>query len=133
MTSPAVVTPTQQKKSETSNSPIPLTTMQKAMFKSMTESLSIPHFGYSDEISLNGLSDSRKLINQYLANSESSSIKKISYMPLFIKALSLALLKFPILNAALVNDDTASTASLLYRSEHNIGIAMDTPQGYLSF
>ena len=94
------------------------------MFKSMTKSLSIPHFGYSEEIILDSLVNLRKDLNQNLQGSV-----KLSYMPFFIKALSLSLLKFPILNAAVVNDSSHSTAKLLYRNEHHIGVAMDTAGG----
>ena len=109
---------------------VPLTTLQKAMFKSMTKSLAIPHFGYSDEINLNSCSQLRKSINEYLSKSKSNGLDKISFMPIFIKALSLSLNVYPILNATLVNEENVSTASLLYRKQHNIGVAMDTPQGY---
>lgn len=50
---------------------------------------------------------------------------KFSYMPLIIKAISLALQEYPILNAHV--DETCS--NLTYKSDHNIGVAVDTPQG----
>ncbi len=50
---------------------------------------------------------------------------KFSYMPLMIKAISLALNHYPILNAHVNNECTEIT----YKSDHNIGIAMDTPLG----
>jgi 2-oxoisovalerate dehydrogenase E2 component (dihydrolipoyl transacylase) len=103
---------------------VPLNAIQKAMFKSMTKSLGIPHFGYSEEIVLDALVKVRKDLNQNL-----HGVMKLSYMPFFIKALSLSLLKYPILNAALVNDTSHSTAKLLYRKEHHVGVAMDTPGG----
>ncbi|CEG83761.1 hypothetical protein RMATCC62417_17636 [Rhizopus microsporus] len=34
---------------------VPLTPIQKAMFRTMTESLSIPQLGYKDEIELNAI------------------------------------------------------------------------------
>ncbi|KAI8903893.1 dihydrolipoamide branched chain transacylase E2 [Powellomyces hirtus] len=58
--------------------------------------------------------------------------KKISYMPIFIKALSMALNEFPILNARLIHaEEGPAKAQLQYRAAHNIGVAMDTPQGLL--
>nr|XP_032799992.1 lipoamide acyltransferase component of branched-chain alpha-keto acid dehydrogenase complex, mitochondrial isoform X2 [Petromyzon marinus] len=48
-------------------------------------------------------------------------------MPFFLKALSLALFEFPALNAHL--DDRCE--SLTYKASHDIGVAMDTPNGLL--
>ncbi|KAJ1966340.1 hypothetical protein IWQ62_002447 [Dispira parvispora] len=111
----------------------PLTAMQKAMFKSMTASLAIPHFGFSDEFEMDACMVQRQSLNQWLASQGTESgfaISKVSYMPFFIKALSIALKKYPILNAALLNGDGGiSQVKLLYRASHNIGVAMDTPQG----
>ncbi|KAI9093054.1 2-oxoacid dehydrogenases acyltransferase-domain-containing protein [Phlyctochytrium arcticum] len=112
---------------------VPLGPIQKAMYKAMTKSLQIPHFGYSDEIILNSASSFRGSINRSLKNSPNSHkypFKKISYMPIFMKAMSMALHEFPVLNAALVGEDAAS-AQLKYRSAHNISIAMDTPNGLI--
>jgi len=46
-------------------------------------------------------------------------------MPLILKAASLALLDYPMLNAAVSKDATEIT----YYASHNIGIAMDTSKG----
>ncbi|KAJ3104562.1 hypothetical protein HDU97_009074 [Phlyctochytrium planicorne] len=119
-------------KPQISTSPVPLTAIQKAMFKQMTKSLAIPHFGYSDEIILNDLAKFRDGINHFLEKSEKGKkfgVKKITYMPIFLKAASLALQEFPILNAQILNPDDAQKAQLQYRPFHNIGIAMDTPNG----
>lgn len=112
------------------DTPVSLTPIQKAMFKSMTKSLSIPHFGFSDEVIVNETSKMRQEINRYLKATPKGtySFEKISYMPIFLKALSEALKQFPILNSKIL--DNPGTPSLLYRGSHNIGIAMDTPQGY---
>ncbi|KAJ3370633.1 hypothetical protein GGF31_003947 [Allomyces arbusculus] len=115
---------------------VPLTMMQKAMFKSMTRSLSIPHFGYADEIELDALMAVRAEINAQLqAMGDAAPVPKISYMPLFIKAYSLALTEFPLLNSQLVVDATAAnpetSAKLVSRPQHNISIAMDTPNGLM--
>ncbi|KAJ1563072.1 hypothetical protein HK405_002891 [Cladochytrium tenue] len=108
----------------------PLTAIQKAMFKQMTKSLSIPHFGYADEVTMNSLASLRESINRSLAAGDGKfPVKRISYLPILIKATSLALLQYPILNACVVDGDDASKAKLQYRSRHNIGVAMDTPNG----
>ncbi|KAJ3221547.1 hypothetical protein HDU81_010568 [Chytriomyces hyalinus] len=111
----------------------PLTVIQKAMFKQMTKSLSIPHFGFADEIILNATSHYRNSINASLSKHPVHGVKKITFMPIFIKSLSLALNEFPILNAKLVGQESGdvSQVKLQYRSSHNIGVAMDTPQGLL--
>jgi 2-oxoisovalerate dehydrogenase E2 component (dihydrolipoyl transacylase) len=50
---------------------------------------------------------------------------KLSYMPLLLKAASLALRDFPVLNASLSPDES----EIVYHAAHNIGLAMDTPNG----
>jgi 2-oxoisovalerate dehydrogenase E2 component (dihydrolipoyl transacylase) len=107
-----------------------LTAIQKAMFKAMTKSTTIPHFGFSDEIVLNASTKFRKATNDYLKVVPYKGITKISYMPIFLKAISCALIDFPILNACILNPESVKDAKIQYRSSHNIGIAMDTPQGY---
>ncbi|KAJ3290889.1 hypothetical protein HK104_006472 [Borealophlyctis nickersoniae] len=118
----------------------PLTAVQKAMFKTMTRTLSIPHFCYSDTISLDAVAVVRRSINDHLTKNapkgkgavdKYGGVTKISYMPIFIKALSIALKDYPILNACIVDGEDAATAKLKYREEHNIGVAMDTAQGLL--
>ena len=107
----------------------PFTPIQKAMFKSMTKSLSIPHFGFSEEITVNATTAFRQQLNQHLQTLPKGKypFSKVSYMPIFLKALSEALKAFPVLNAQIVDLD--KTPQLLFKSSHNIGIAMDTPNG----
>ncbi|KAI9486700.1 MAG: hypothetical protein EXX96DRAFT_550173 [Benjaminiella poitrasii] len=117
---------------------VPLTAIQKAMFKTMTKSLSIPQLGYKDEIELNAASEYRASLNKYIANhAHLFPFKKISYLPIFIKSLSLSLTFYPIINACCIEEPNNRTVSSLsnariqYRDAHNIGIAMDTPQGLI--
>lgn len=109
--------------------------MQKAMFKTMTKSLTIPHFGYKDEFELDAAANYRKVITRYIAqNPERFPFAKISYMPIFIKSLSAALTHYPILNSCLITGEDptdVSKAQIKYRGSHNIGLAMDTPQGLI--
>lgn len=49
----------------------------------------------------------------------------VTFMPFFIKAASLALHKYPILNSSL--DENCENVT--YKASHNISIAMDTPNG----
>lgn len=104
-----------------------LTPIQSAMFKSMTKSLSIPHFLFSDSINITSLAAMRSTLNK-LRDPETTP--KLSYMPFVIKAVSLAMNKFPLLNARLDTSD-ASKPKLLMRTNHNVGVAMDTPAGLI--
>ncbi|KAL7867127.1 hypothetical protein AOLI_G00149410 [Acnodon oligacanthus] len=101
----------------------PLKGFQKAMVKTMTAALKIPHFGYKDEVDLTQLV---RLRSELKGEAESRGVR-LSYMPFFIKAASLGLLHFPILNASL--DEACQ--NITYKAAHNIGLAMDTPQGLL--
>jgi 2-oxoisovalerate dehydrogenase E2 component (dihydrolipoyl transacylase) len=121
---PQPITPAVIKSEETI---VALTSNQRAMYKQMTRSLSIPHFGYSDSINMDATSIFRDSINKALKARPDAPVEKISHLAISIKALSLALLDFPILNARI---DEASEG-LVYRANHNIGVAMDTPNGYI--
>ncbi|XP_003479011.2 lipoamide acyltransferase component of branched-chain alpha-keto acid dehydrogenase complex, mitochondrial [Cavia porcellus] len=99
----------------------PITGFQKAMVKTMSAALKIPHFGYCDEVDLTEL---LKLREELKPIALARGIK-LSYMPFFIKAASLGLLQFPILNSSV--DENCQT--ITYKASHNIGIAMDTKQG----
>ncbi|CAG8814729.1 20720_t:CDS:2, partial [Dentiscutata erythropus] len=48
----------------------PLSIIQKSMFKSMTRSLQIPHFGYGDEFILDNIIALRDTVNEYIAQSD---------------------------------------------------------------
>ncbi|KAH6657491.1 2-oxoacid dehydrogenases acyltransferase-domain-containing protein [Truncatella angustata] len=114
--------------SETS---VQLTNVQAQMFKAMTRSLNIPHFLYTDEIDFSQIHALRTRLNKVLASSPEGDIAKLSYLPFIIKAVSLAIYQYPVLNARVDIDSTTRKPSLVHRSQHNIGIAMDTPSGLL--
>lgn len=59
----------------------PIKGIQKAMSKSMAAALSIPHFGYCDEVDLTHLAQLR----QHLKSASEARGQKFSYMPVFIK------------------------------------------------
>jgi 2-oxoisovalerate dehydrogenase E2 component (dihydrolipoyl transacylase) len=101
----------------------PVKGMVKAMSKTMTEALKIPHFGYCDEIDVSRLVELRKELKG-VAEGRGT---KISYMPVILKACSLALSEFPVLNATF--DPVKET--ITYKADHNVGVAMDTPHGLL--
>lgn len=124
--SPAPSTP-QQTQLE---NPHPLTRTQEIMFKTMTRSLTIPHFLYADEVDLTSLVALRRRLNTLLP-SPLSTVTKLSYLPFILKAVSLALHQHPILNARVDTTTNPTRPTLIHRSQHNIGVAMDTPQGLL--
>ncbi|XP_041360032.1 lipoamide acyltransferase component of branched-chain alpha-keto acid dehydrogenase complex, mitochondrial-like [Gigantopelta aegis] len=97
--------------------------LQKAMTKTMAAALKIPHFGYCDEIDITMLVNLRKDLKKV---AEKRGIK-FSYMPVFIKAASLALLQFPLLNAFV----DEKVENITYKASHNISVAMDTPNGLI--
>lgn len=97
--------------------------ISKAMTRAMVEALKIPHFGYNDEVDMSQLVRLRAELRDACLQRG----VKLSYMPFIVKACSLALLHFPILNSSI--DPTAET--ITYRASHNIALAMDTPLGLL--
>uniref|UniRef100_A0A4W6FV97 Dihydrolipoamide acetyltransferase component of pyruvate dehydrogenase complex n=2 Tax=Lates calcarifer TaxID=8187 RepID=A0A4W6FV97_LATCA len=101
----------------------PLKGFHKAMVKTMSAALKIPHFGYCDEVDLSRLVALRAELRSV---AEGRGVK-LSYMPFFIKAASLGLLHFPILNASV----DEGCQNITYKASHNIGLAMDTNQGLL--
>lgn len=102
---------------------IEITGVKKTMVKTMTKSHSIPTFGYSDDINVTNLMKLRNEVKQY---AEQKGVN-LSLMPFFIKALSKALEDFPELNASV--DENCE--HITYKSQHNIGVAMDTPSGLI--
>ncbi|CAG0921069.1 unnamed protein product [Notodromas monacha] len=99
----------------------PIKGFMKAMVRSMTAAMKIPHFGYCDEVDMTEL----VLLRKRLKTTADERGIKFSYMPFMVKAASLALNEFPVLNASV--DDECER--ITYKAAHNIGIAMDTPVG----
>ncbi|MCJ1451652.1 hypothetical protein MMC28_001992 [Mycoblastus sanguinarius] len=106
--------------------PITLTPIQSQMFKTMTRSLNIPHFLFADELNITSLSILRRQLNKQLGNTH-----KLSYLHFIIKAVSLALEDFPLLNARVEAGSEGSAPQLVMREKHNVGVAVDTAQGLL--
>lgn len=100
---------------------VPVTGFQRAMVKSMTEAMKIPHFVFSDEYNVTKLVESRAALKK---QAEERGVR-LTYMPIIIKAASLSLSYLPILNSSL----DSSCENLIYKASHNIGVAMDTPNG----
>ena len=98
----------------------------RGMIKSMTASLSIPHLGLSDEVDVSLLVKMRPLFKK-ISDERSGGLVKITFLPIMIKAASLALTQFPLLNSVL----SESSDAITYKAHHNIGFAMDTPIGLI--
>lgn len=100
---------------------LPLKGVAKAMVKTMTEALKIPHFAYCDEVDVSKL----VAVREQLKEEATSRGIKLTYMPFFLKAASNALFQYPILNSSF---DEANE-SVILKAYHNISVAMQTPQG----
>lgn len=109
---------------------VQLSNTKYQMFKTMTRSLTIPHFLYADKIDFSGLSQLRQRINKVLVKT-SGEVTKLSFLPFIIKAVSMAIEQYPIINARVDFDPISSKPVLVMRSQHNIGVAIDTPAGLL--
>ncbi|MCJ8318083.1 MAG: dihydrolipoyllysine-residue acetyltransferase [Colwellia sp.] len=102
----------------------PIRGIKAIMAKAMVNSVStIPHFTYCEEIDMTNLIKLRKGLKEVYAKQDI----KLTMMPFFMKAMSLALKEFPIINSQ-VNDDCTE---LTYFDDHNIGMAVDSKVGLL--
>ena len=102
----------------------PIRGIKAAMAKAMVNSVStIPHFTYCEEIDMTNLIKLRKELKEVYAKQDI----KLTMMPFFMKAMSLALKQFPVINSQ-VNDDCTE---LTYFNDHNIGMAVDSKVGLL--
>lgn len=102
----------------------PLTGIRRLMAKKMEESHAhIPPFSYFEP------ADATRLV-QLKEKMHPEAVKeglKLTYMPYFIKALSLTLLKHPLANSSLDEEKV----SIKQHTGHHIGIAMKTPLGLI--
>jgi 2-oxoisovalerate dehydrogenase E2 component (dihydrolipoyl transacylase) len=98
--------------------------VRKIMAERMSESVAtIPHFTYVDEIDITELVELRLQLKERYAPDGI----RVTMMPLFIKAMSLAIKQFPVLNSR-ANDEFTE---LTYLADHNIGMAVDGKTGLL--
>ncbi|MCS5595520.1 MAG: 2-oxo acid dehydrogenase subunit E2 [Porticoccaceae bacterium] len=102
----------------------PIVGVRKIMARHMSDSVSsIPHFTFVDEIDVTELIKLRASLKARYGNDD----LKITLMPLLMKALSLSLLAFPIINSRVDSD----FSELTYLANHNIGMAVDGKTGLL--
>lgn len=103
---------------------LPIKGVQAAMARQMTESAStIPHFTYCEEIDVTDLVKLRERLKAKYSNDE----RKLTLMPFIIKALSLALSEYPMINSRVNTDCTEQTLV----ARHNIGMAVASKVGLL--
>lgn len=98
-----------------------LSPLQKAMFKSMTEALSIPHLTYCEDVYMDNLIELRRQLKTSVTDI------KITFMPFLMKALSLAIYDYPIINSSFTNNYT----EFVLKASHNISFAMDSSSGLI--
>ena len=100
----------------------PIRGVKALMAKAMVNSVSsIPHFTYCEEIDMTDLIALRFALKSQYSKDASKNDLKLTMMPFFMKAMSLALNEYPIINSQ-VNDDCTE---ITYYHDHNIGIAVD--------
>ena len=108
----------------------PIRGIKAVMAKAMVKSVStIPHFTYCEEIDMTTLIQLRKDLKEtsFIKELTSKQDLKLTMMPFFMKALSLALQQFPLINSQ-VNEECTE---LTYFDDHNIGMAVDSKVGLL--
>ncbi|MEW6994502.1 dihydrolipoyllysine-residue acetyltransferase [Colwelliaceae bacterium MEBiC 14330] len=102
----------------------PIRGIKAAMAAAMQNSVStIPHFTYCEEIDMTELILLRAELKEVYAKQDI----KLTMMPFFMKAMSLAIKEYPIVNSQ-VNEDCTE---LTYFHDHNIGMAVDAKAGLL--
>lgn len=101
----------------------PLGAVRQAMFRGMTQSLRIPHFGYSDQIDVTDLERIRLDLVQRHPES------RITILCLFIKILGRSMIENGLFRCTLTNDDPPR---LVPRQSCDVSIAVDSPAGLLT-
>ena len=102
---------------------LPVRGLARAMARAMTTAWEAPHFGYCDEVVVDGL----MAVRAALKPAAEAAGLKLSFLPIILKATSLALAAAPGLNGHVSPD----ASQLTQRGAHNIGVAMDTPRGLI--
>lgn len=101
-----------------------ISSLRKSVVNAMTLSKQvIPHTTLIDELDVTDLVNFR---NNHKEKAADEGVK-LTYMAFIIKALSKAIKDYPILNASFdqINEE------IIYRSQVNVGIAVDTPDGLI--
>lgn len=80
-----------------------------------------------EEIVFDKMISLKRELSILLKSQHPNSSGKISFLPFLIKAASLSLQRYPVLNATVNKEAT----EMILHHNHNIGVAMDTPKGLL--
>jgi 2-oxoisovalerate dehydrogenase E2 component (dihydrolipoyl transacylase) len=105
---------------------VPVIGVRRGMVKTMTRAASIATFTFSEEYDLTRLMAVRAALKD-VVKARSEGKVKLSFMPFFVKAASMSLQQHPDINAYCPPDCSA----LIRKAAHNIGFAMDTPNGLI--
>ncbi|GET85751.1 dihydrolipoamide branched chain transacylase, putative [Leishmania tarentolae] len=111
---------------EAGDTVISITGVRRGMVKTMNQAASIPTFTFTEEYELTRLMAVRELLRDVIKERSKGEVK-LSFMPFFVKAASMALQQHPDINAHCPADCSA----LVRKAAHNIGFAMDTPNGLI--
>ncbi|TCJ26025.1 dihydrolipoyllysine-residue acetyltransferase [Halomonas sp. GDM18] len=103
---------------------VPLKGVAAVMARRMVQSSTqIPHFHYGDELDITDLLALRARLK---VRAEQQGIR-LTLMPFIMKAMALAVIEEPILNARLSEDES----EILYQGACNIGMAVDSASGLM--
>ena len=101
----------------------PLRQIRKTIAAQMSRASStIPHVTHVDEANITDLDRIRRALNKATDNNP-----KLTAMTFLIKAICLAIRKFPIFNASFDED----AGQIVYKNYINLGIAVDTERGLI--
>jgi len=101
----------------------PFGAVRQAMFRGMTQSLRIPHFGYYDQIDVTELERVRQALLKHSPNS------RITLLSLFVKILGRAMIQNELFMSTLSTDDPPQ---FIKRQSCDISIAVSSPAGLLT-
>lgn len=103
---------------------IPMTMLRKTVAKNMTTSkFTIPHTSAMDEFDVTELVKFRDDQKEKLKDQGI----KLTYLPIIIKAIALALKKYQVINSSL--DENSD--EIIQKNFYNIGVAVDTKDGLM--
>lgn len=111
----------------------PITGLRRAMFKAMTRSLQVPHFGFSEEVDVTELEQVRQQLSSHLPPHHSNAgAGKVTMLPLLIKALSIAMGEHALFRSTLQQGASEEEGGvLLRRATHDVSFAVATVGGGL--
>ncbi|KNH09603.1 lipoamide acyltransferase component of branched-chain alpha-keto acid dehydrogenase complex [Perkinsela sp. CCAP 1560/4] len=125
-----------------SSAVIKLSSTQQAMARKMQHALQVPSFTASEEIEIDPLKEycnvlsvergiserSRELplFKELMKQVPESPPYRLTVLPLLVKIISESILRFPMINSQYLSNSQTKIVE-----NHNIGIAMDTPQGLI--